>query len=120
MNSPNNGGGNGGNVIQESNNETFLITDKNSKIEISAYPNPFTDYINIDFNNTSAGENIAVDVYDVAGRMVMRRNFGKLTEGAQTLRLNAAEGKLTTGVYLVTLTVNGKPVAVSKLVKTKQ
>jgi hypothetical protein len=52
--------------------------------------------------------------------MVMRRNFGKLSEGPQTLRLSTAEGKLTTGVYMITLTVNGKAVAVSKLVKTKQ
>jgi large repetitive protein len=101
-------------------NETTLVADKKDQVAITTYPNPFTDFINIDFYNAALTNNVAVDVYDVAGRMVMRRNFGQLSEGPQTLRLNTADGKLTTGVYMVTLTVNGKAVAVTKLVKTKQ
>jgi hypothetical protein len=81
------------------------------------YPNPFIDQINLDFNNTSAGNNIAVDVYDMSGRLVYRRNFGRLSAGYNTLRLNTAEGKLNTGVYMVSLTVNGKPVQVTKMIR---
>jgi hypothetical protein len=84
------------------------------------YPNPFTDQINLDFNNNSAGNNIAVDVYDMSGKLVYRRNYGRLPAGYNTVRLNTAEGQLNTGVYMVTLNVNGKPVQTTKMIKDRK
>ena len=97
-----------------------LLTERANQVAVSTYPNPFVDIVNLDFTNTSSANAIGVDVYDVNGRMVMSRDYGKLSEGPQTLRINTKEGELSTGIYLVTLTINGKPAAVTKLIKTKQ
>jgi large repetitive protein len=87
--------------------------------ETRMYPNPFVDQINLDFNNASTGNHIAVDVYDMTGRIVYRRNFGSLPAGYNTLRLNTAEGRLNTGVYMVSLKVNGLPVQSTKMIKNR-
>ncbi len=83
------------------------------------YPNPFLDQINLDFNNTAADNNVSVDVYDLSGKLVFRKAFGKLTAGYNTLRVNTGTS-LNTGIYMVTLNVNGKPVQVSKMIKANQ
>lgn len=83
------------------------------------YPNPFRDIINLEFNNASGANKIAVDVYDLAGRMVYRRDFGTMAAGYTLLRVNAAEARLAPGVYMVTLSVNGKPVKATKMIKAR-
>jgi pimeloyl-ACP methyl ester carboxylesterase len=83
------------------------------------YPNPFIDQVSLDFNNTAADNNVSVDVYDLGGRLVFRKAFGKLAAGYNTLRVNTGTN-LGTGVYMITLNVNGKPVQVSKMVKANQ
>ena len=84
------------------------------------YPNPFRDVINLDFNNTASGNVVSVDVMDLSGRLAFRKDFGQLSAGMQTLRLNTAEARLGTGVYLITLKVNGKPVQASKMIRTNR
>ncbi len=101
-------------------NPVAVVTADGKKVDITTYPNPFTDLINLDFSNDAAGNTIGVDIYDLSGSLIMKRNFGQLPQGPNTLRINTTEGKLSTGVYLVTLTVNGKPAAAAKLVKTKK
>jgi hypothetical protein len=81
------------------------------------YPNPFTDFVNMDFNNTSAGNNVSIEVYDLSGRIGYRRNLGKLPQGSNTVRLSAVEAGMKTGIYIVTLSVNGKPIQANKLMK---
>lgn len=83
------------------------------------YPNPFIDQVNLDFNNTAADNNVSVDVYDLSGKLMFRRSFGKLAAGYNTLRVNTGTN-LNTGIYMITLNVNGKPVQVSKMVKTNK
>jgi len=83
------------------------------------YPNPFIDQVNLDFNNTAADNHVSVDVYDLSGKLVFRKAFGKLAAGYNTLRVNTGTN-LNTGIYMVTLNVNGKPVQVSKMVKTNK
>ena len=82
------------------------------------YPNPFTDFLNMDFNNSAADNHISMEVYDLAGRLSYRRNVGKLPVGNKTLRLSASDAGLKTGVYIVTLSVNGKAVQAGKVVRT--
>ena len=100
--------------------EIALLTERANQVAVNAYPNPFVDIVNLDFTNASSANTVGVDVYDVYGRLVLSRSYGKLSVGPQTLRINTKDGNLSTGVYLVTLTINGKPAAVTKLVKTKQ
>jgi fibronectin type 3 domain-containing protein/poly(3-hydroxybutyrate) depolymerase len=84
------------------------------------YPNPFIDQINLDFNNTAADNHVSVDVYDLSGKLVFRKAFGKLAAGYHTLRVATGNANLPTGIYLVTLNVNGKPVQVNKMIKANQ
>lgn len=87
--------------------------------EPAVYPNPFRDIINLEFNNASGTNKIAVDVYDMTGRLVYRRDFGTMAAGYTLLRVNAAEAKLNPGVYMVTLTANGKMVKATKMIKAR-
>jgi dienelactone hydrolase len=84
------------------------------------YPNPFIDQVNLDFNNTAADNHVSVDVYDLSGKLIYRKAFGKLAAGYNTLRINTGSTKMNTGIYMITLNVNGKPVQVNKMVKTNQ
>jgi large repetitive protein len=83
------------------------------------YPNPFSDFLNVDFNNSDASNKISVDVYDLSGRLTYRRNVGQIAKGANTLRLSAADASLNVGVYIVTINVNGKAVQASKVIRAK-
>lgn len=82
------------------------------------YPNPFAEVVNVDFNNPVGGNYISIDVYDLGGRLVKRQNYGQLGQGFNTLRLNT-EANMVTGIYMITVNVNGKPVHAAKLVKVK-
>jgi dienelactone hydrolase len=84
------------------------------------YPNPFIDQISLDFNNTAADNHVSVDVYDLSGKLMFRKAFGKLSAGYNTLRVNTGSANLNAGIYMITLNVNGKPVQVSKMVKANQ
>lgn len=84
---------------------------------VKMYPNPFNDYINLDFNNASANNNISIEVYDLSGRLSYRRVVGKLPMGENTLKLGAAEANMNTGVYIVTLSINGKSIQANKIVR---
>ena len=83
------------------------------------YPNPFIDFLNVDFYNADASNKISVDVYDLSGRLAYRQNFGQIARGANTLRLSASDASMNTGVYIVTINVNGKAVQASKVIRTR-
>lgn len=93
---------------------------QNEKLTIRAYPNPFNDFISLDFNNAAASNDVRVDMYDLSGRLVYRRAYGKLPAGLNTLRINTNEGTLGSGVYMLTLVVNGKPVSAAKMLRTEK
>jgi hypothetical protein len=87
------------------------------KLASRVYPNPFTDFVNLDFNNESESDRVSIEVYDLSGRIGYRRMLGQLPKGGNTVRLSAAEAGLKTGVYIVTLSVNGKPIQASKVIR---
>ena len=86
---------------------------------VKMYPNPFTDVINMEFNNASVGNNVSVDIYDMTGSLVYRRDFGRLGAGYNSLQINTSQS-LNTGVYMVTLKVNGRPIQTTNMLRTKQ
>lgn len=109
-----------GSVAEESATRTAAQATTREVTEGRMYPNPFLDQVNLDFNNTAADNHVSVDVYDLSGKLVFRKAFGKLTAGYNTLRVNTGSANLNTGIYMVTLNVNGKPVQVSKMIKANQ
>lgn len=89
-------------------------------VRVLAYPNPFSANLKIDFNNSSASNNVSVDIIDLAGRLVFRKDAGRVPAGMNTLRLDIANSALTPGMYMVKLNINGKAVYTSKLIKARK
>ncbi|MBE7173436.1 MAG: T9SS type A sorting domain-containing protein [Williamsia sp.] len=97
-------------------------TEHDSKIQNSViYPNPFTETLNLNFYNNAATNTVDVELYDVSGRMVYNKHFGKLGTGATTLRVDlSGQSPLKAGNYFARLMVNGKPAKTWTLVKAKK
>ena len=87
---------------------------------VRMYPNPFIDFVNMDFVNDSESNKVSVEIYDLTGRLTYRRLVGHLPKGANTLRVNASEANLGTGVYVITLRVNGKVTKAGKMMKVSE
>ena len=88
--------------------------------KINAYPNPFIDQVNIEFYNSAAGNKVTIDMYDMSGRLVYRRNAGNVPVGQNKLSLGVQDSGFTPGVYLVKLNVNGQTLSTAKLVKSRK
>jgi len=52
---------------------TTITNAKNPQTEILVYPNPVADYLNLQINGLKS-ENIAFQVFDVAGKLVLTQN----------------------------------------------
>jgi len=83
------------------------------------YPNPFTSGFNVDLFNSSAANRITTEIYDIAGRLMQRREFRNVAVGNNTLRINETAAMIP-GVYIVMVKVNGQTVQSGKLVKRKE
>jgi large repetitive protein len=83
------------------------------------YPNPFKDFINIDFYNTDPGKEVGVYVYDLSGRLLHSREFRNLPQGNQSIKLNTLETNIGTGVFMVMLKSGDKVIKVNKLMRIK-
>ncbi|HUQ64902.1 MAG TPA: fibronectin type III domain-containing protein [Flavitalea sp.] len=94
--------------------QTTLLNSNKVKI----YPNPFSDNINIDFDNLSASNKISAEIYDITGRLVMMQHYSSVPAGKNTLRVSNIRSN-GTGVYVVALKVNGKTFQAVKLIRRK-
>ena len=96
--------------------------DSSDNKEISnAYPNPFNRELKINFVNSVKDNDVSVGMYDLSGRLLYNKNFGRLATGAHTLQLNlSGQAQLDIGNYIAQLRINGIPVRTWKLVKTKR
>ncbi|MBC7904927.1 MAG: fibronectin type III domain-containing protein [Gemmatimonadaceae bacterium] len=91
---------------------------QNGTVEISrAYPNPFSDWLNVEFINTVNNGHIALEIFDVNGRKVMVQEIGASPAGRMVIKLNMSARTLNPGVYMARLNVNGLPSKVVKLIK---
>jgi large repetitive protein len=100
--------------------EQATEADELKNVRIQAYPNPFYDNIKLDFYNSSANNQVSVDIVDLAGRLVYRKDAGKVGAGLNTLRMDVGSATFTPGVYMVRLSINGRVVNTSKLVKARK
>ena len=87
--------------------------------KVKVYPNPFSDIVNIAFNNPAASNKVSTEVYDFTGRLVMRQNYGNMPAGSNTVRLNSIRTNIN-GVYIVALRINGKIVQTVKMLRNKK
>ena len=73
----------------------YLKPTKN--IHVSTLPNPFTEIVNFNFNNTNSG-NLTVKIFDVSGKILFIKEL-QITNNQCTLNLS----RLAIGTYLVKL-----------------
>lgn len=79
--------------------------------DLSVYPNPFVDYVNILFDRSG---NYLISVYDVNGQLVTDRVCTAEDHEAVALSFDAPEG-----MYLVKIALGGKTVKTFKVNKTR-
>lgn len=68
------------------------------------FPNPVKDRASVKINLTNAS-NVSISVADVMGKNVLSMDKGMLSAGGHNLSFNA--GQFTTGIYFVTVKING-------------
>ncbi len=84
-------------------------------IQIKAYPNPFINNYNL-YVNANQNENVNVEMYTMAGKLVYVNKFYNLIKGENTLKIQP--NFAATGVYVVRLiSENGGQVKILKVVK---
>ena len=102
-------------------NRVTAEQEQNGKVQNSTiYPNPFAASLNVSFYNASANNLVDVELYDVSGRMVYNKHFGKVATGNSILRVDLGGQQLQTGNYFARLKVNGITAKTWTLIKTKK
>jgi hypothetical protein len=79
------------------------------KSKISIWPNPASDYFNVDTGERPISGSAYVSVLDLSGRELIRVPYSE--------RIDISS--LHEGMYIVITTFNGKPTGYNRLIKTK-
>jgi len=89
---------------------TSLSVQDNELEALSIYPNPNNGEFNVQFNSTS-GEAVAINVYDIRGRSIYSQNFDNVGTFNEAIKLNNAQS----GVYLLTI-IDGTKKVTKKII----
>jgi len=79
-------------------------------MEVNAYPNPFTEQINITFKLNKAAD-VSIRIFDESGRMINNLHEGSLSAGNHSFVWtgNSSLGnRVNNGVYFYSVNVNGE------------
>lgn len=87
-----------------------------SGTELSVYPNPFNDELNLEFENHDKQDFVKIFVADITGKVLMITDW-RLKEGTNSSTLNLK--KLPQGIYFLTLrnNIDGAVMLQKKIVK---
>lgn len=91
------------------------VSEYANVLGVTVFPNPAQDLANINFT-MPATNNVSIEVYDLAGKMVSNQTFGKIAAGQQNLQVNTTG--LNAGLYFVRL-LAGNTVQTVRLAVTK-
>lgn len=76
------------------------------QINLNIYPNPASDYINLNFQSTK-GENCSVELRDVLGKTIKTQTINAQEEGVST-RMDI--NNIPQGIYFITLRTNSNTI----------
>ncbi|NRR91348.1 T9SS type A sorting domain-containing protein [Winogradskyella undariae] len=96
--------------VCQSSSEAVLSVQDNELEALSIYPNPNNGEFNVQFNSTS-GEAVAINVYDIRGRSIYSQNFDNVGTFNEAIKLNNAQS----GVYLLTI-IDGTKKVTKKII----
>jgi hypothetical protein len=92
---------NGSRASESITNEEEITAIKLNKISLIVYPNPFTDIINLSFNDVNEAQTVQYSIYDVSGRLINMNSFS-LNKGNNLLDLSL--GSVEIGLYYIVIT----------------
>lgn len=84
-------------------------TDPQAKLQVNAYPNPFTDLLNIAVGGDQQFDDLRLEIRDLSGRLIISREN-------QGMQMQVNTSGLAAGTYLFTLIHQGRTLAAGKLV----
>lgn len=92
------------------------IQENESLVNLSVYPNPASDVVNVVFSNAVANADVQLQVIDVAGRTVMNNQYN-ITKAQNAVTVNTTG--LSNGTYFLKVIMDGQaikslPIVVSK------
>jgi len=99
---------------------TGVREQKEQTSDVTAYPNPFSHNITIDFNLNSTSD-VTLDIYDLTGRKISTLIKGNLNAGRHQFVWNAQNRngqRVPTGVYFFNLH-NGNIITTRKIILTR-
>lgn len=97
-------------------NNTFDIEESAANLNLSVFPNPASDLVNIRFGTALSKSKVQVDVLDLAGRSILNKQYN-ITDAQNLVGLNTAG--LANGSYFIRVGVNGQTVKSMPLVIAK-
>ncbi len=86
-------------------NTTGILKIVTTNSNLSLYPNPASDAVNLIFENDATG-NVNIQLYDIKGMQVANLYNQKMQQGKQTVALNLANLQLNPGIYFIRATIN--------------
>ncbi|MDI3318202.1 fibronectin type III domain-containing protein [Pinibacter soli] len=86
--------------------------------ELKAYPNPFSDYVNLMVQSANTIDKLAIEIYDSNGKIMFAKVFSSVPSGTNTIRISTAEANLQQGIYFMRVHSNdGSTNSMIKLIK---
>ncbi|OFY94957.1 MAG: hypothetical protein A3K10_01980 [Bacteroidetes bacterium RIFCSPLOWO2_12_FULL_31_6] len=82
------------------------IETTNNAYQLSVYPNPFTDNINVSYK-LNVNANVYLKLMDVTGRIIYSSSPQNQNTGIHSLEINAATN-LAPGIYLLEMNIGGE------------
>ena len=95
-----------------------VLEETVKKNEIKVYPNPFNDVLNVSISN-SEKSSFSIQVFDISGRLVHRKDLKDLDPGKRTEQLNFSQSNLTSGTYFIRIMRNNNVEKTIKLIKSR-
>ena len=103
-------------VLEE---EPLMEASTDAVVKTSIYPNPFTDQITIDLNNSEVTNRVTAELFDISGKLTYRYEFKDLPAGSNTIRLNVPGTTSQYGLHILSVKVNGRVVQSTQLMRKK-
>ncbi len=107
-------------IVISGNTDAVLMKEVTEEIltgGTTVYPNPFTSQVNLAYTQMQANQQVAVNVYDINGKLLKRDQSSSRPAGKQLITLNLAGPEWKPGYYIVTLVIDGKVVYTTKIMK---
>ena len=92
-------------------NENVIEAESNFDDGLKIYPNPVSDYANIEFKMSERAD-VRIQVYSLNGRLIMDEQFRNQSSGENTIQVDL--NQLSNGTYIVRA-ISGDQAASSKL-----